>query len=82
MRLRTGDRLSGRYSNGITTWNFSGRITDIHHDTAGGNFALGRIFLDQPIQDSWGCARDVLMVDLYPDGRLADTRYSDVERIG
>lgn len=51
--MKTGTKLSGTYSNGIETLNFSGVVESIHNDTAGGGFASARIALDKPVAFSW-----------------------------
>lgn len=74
--MTNGQHLTGTYTNGISTWDISGRINGIHNDTCGGGFAQARIELDSPITDAWGDERTTLLITL--DGRheVADSRYT------
>ena len=76
MKLSQNDKVSGTYTNGISTWEISGRITGISNDTAGGGFGLGRIELDTPISDPWGGERTSLLIDLAGRHEVADSRYN------
>ena len=40
MKLSQNDKVSGTYTNGISTWEISGRITGISNDTAGGGSSV------------------------------------------
>lgn len=74
--MRTGQRVSGTYTNGISTWNFSGLVSGTSCDTAGGNFGTATITLDTPFKDAWGDARERLLATLDGAGNLADSRYN------
>lgn len=74
--MKNGQNISGTYSNGISTWDFSGTINGIHWDTAGGNFGEATIVLDSPIVDSWGMDRGSLLITLDARGNVADSRYN------
>ena len=71
MKIKTGDIVKGTYSNGIQSWEISGKVTSIHNDTANGNFATARIKLDKII----GNNREGLLMTLDADYNLIDSKF-------
>ena len=69
-KIKKGQRLSGTYSNGVETWDFSGTVSEIHNDTAGGNFGVARIRLDKQFN-----GRQNILMTLDEYGYQADSRY-------
>ena len=71
MKLNKGQKLTGEYSNGITTWKFSGTVDGFEWDTAGGNYGHAWIKLDNSPED-----RQHLLVMIDRHENCVDSRFA------
>lgn len=61
-KLREGDKVTGRYMIGIHDGEFSGTVTGVSQDTAGGGFGSAYVKLDPPMKLREGDVRDSIIL--------------------
>ena len=75
MKIQMGQKVSGKYSNGIGTMEFDGVVTSIDENTAGGGFSLAEITLSSESKfDYENTPRQRILVTVVK-GEVQDSRY-------